>query len=335
MRLLIAVALAAIATPAAAQPAGGNDPACRAAIAFSAERQGAAVLALKDGKPICEGYSGAGAADRAMEIWSGTKSFSGLMLAAAVQDKLITGLDEPVAKTLPEWAADPQKAKVTLRQLLSLTSGVRSTVGQVPTYAEAIRIPLSSPPGEVFSYGPGPYQVFGEVMRRKLTAAGQPADPYLYLKRRILDPIGLAPGQWRHMPNGDAFLPQGAVLTAREWVKFGELVRAGGVWKGRALVDRATFAELFKPAPANTAYGVTFWLPNPGVGAAGAAPDLGDAQDIPRDLVLAAGAGNQRLYIVPSRKLVVARLAEFDGRPAPGGPRWSDAAFIRFFLARP
>jgi CubicO group peptidase (beta-lactamase class C family) len=333
MRLFVlAAALWALAAPSMAQPAGAADPACRAALAFSAERRGAAVLALKDGKPVCEGYAASGGPETPMEIWSGTKSFSGLMLAAAVQDGLIASLDEPVATTLPEWRDDPAKARVTLRQLLSLTSGVRSTVGQVPTYADAIRIPLSTPPGEAFSYGPGPYQVFGEVMRRKLVAAGQPGDPYLYLKRRILDPIGLTPGAWRHMPNGDALLPQGAVLTAREWAKFGELVRAGGVWKGKPLVDRATFAELFKPAPANPAYGVTFWLPNPGVAAGGAGTDLGGAPDIPRDLVLAAGAGNQRLYIIPSRRLVVARLAEFDGRPAPGGPRWSDAEFIRFFL---
>jgi CubicO group peptidase (beta-lactamase class C family) len=136
------------------------------------------------------------------------------------------------------------------------------------------------------------------------------------------------------MPSGDAFLPQGAVLTVREWVKFGELVRAGGVWKGKALVDRAAFAELFKGSAANPGYGITFWLPNPGAVVGEGGTDIGRAADLPRDLVLAAGAGNQRLYIIPSRGLVVARLAEFDGRPAPAAiPRWSDAAFIRFFLS--
>jgi len=335
MRLIVlAAALVALATPAAAQLAGAGDATCQAAIAFSAARRGAAVLALKDGRPVCEGYSGVGGADKPMEIWSGTKSFSGLMLAAAVQDGLIANLDEPVSKTITEWRDDPQKGRVTIRQLLSLTSGMRSVVGQVPTYHEALGFPLSAPPGEVFAYGPAPYQVFGEVMRRKLVAAGHPADPYLYLKRRILDPIGLVPGDWRHMPNGDAFLPQGAVLTVREWAKFGELVRADGVWKGKALVDRATFAELFKGSQANGAYGITFWLAKPS-----ASPDpvtrgndLTTMKDAPPDLVLAAGAGNQRLYIVPSQKLVVARLAEGAGGAGEGGPRWSDTEFIRFFL---
>lgn len=327
MRFLVLAAALLAAAPAAAQA----DKACQAAIAFSTARSGAAVLALRDGKPVCEGYAASGAADHAMEIWSGAKSFSGAMLAAAVQDKLITP-DEPVSKTLPEWAADPRKAKVTIRHLLSLTSGMRSTVGQVPTYAQAVAMPLSADPGELFAYGPGPYQVFGEVMRRKLVAAGQPADPYLYLKRRILDPIGLK-GEWRHMPNGDALLPQGAILTVREWVKFGEFVRAGGVWNGKALVDRATFADLFRGSTANGGYGVTFWLAKASTSndSVTATNDLTKAAGLPDDLVMAAGAGNQRLYIIPSRKLVVARLAEFDGRPRPG-PKWSDTEFIRFFL---
>jgi CubicO group peptidase (beta-lactamase class C family) len=325
-----AAALATPATPAWAQLAGAGDPTCEAGLAYSAARLGAAVLVLKDGKPICEGYYGVGGPDKPMELWSGTKSFAGLMLAAAVQDRLLT-LDEKVADTLPEWRDDPQKAQATLRQLLSLTSGLRSKIGEPPTYQAAIAMPLSTPPGQVFSYGPAPYQVFGEVMRRKLVAAGQPGDPYLYLKRRILDPIGLSPAQWRRLPNGDALLPQGAVMTVREWAKLGELVRAGGVWKGKALVDRAAFAELFKGSAANPSYGITFWLPAPS-----AAPDpvsrgndINQAPDLPRDLVMAAGAGDQRLYIIPSRKLVIVRLAQLSRE---GGPHWSDATFLRLFL---
>ena len=327
-----ALAFAAHAAGAAAL-AGADDPRCQKALAYSAERRGAAVLVLKDGKPICEGYAGEGAPDHAMETASATKSFVGLMLAAAVQDHLLT-LDEPVSKTLPEWKADPRKAKVTIRQLLSLTSGMPSVVGRPPTYADAIAMPLNNDPGVVFQYGPGPYQLFGEVMRRKLVAAGQPGDPYLYLKRRILDPIGLVPGRWRRMPNGDALLPQGAMLTVREWVKAGEFVRAGGKVAGKQIVDPATFKALFTGSKVNPAYGITWWLPN-----ATASPDAVTASndltrhvgETPRDLVMAAGAGNQRLYVVPSKGLTVARLATFIGLGPQPGPRWSDIEFIRIF----
>jgi CubicO group peptidase (beta-lactamase class C family) len=334
----LAAVFAIIAGMACAQAplAGASDARCQAALAYSASHRGAAVLALKDGKPICEGYAGEGAADRPMELWSGTKSFVGLMAAAAVQDGLLS-LDEPVSRTLPEWKDDPRKARVTLRHLLSLTSGMPSEVGRPPTYADAVAMPLNADPGEKFQYGPGPYQVFGEIMRRKLTAAGQPGDPYLYLKRRILDPIGLVPGNWRKLPNGDTLLPQGAVLTVREWVKAGELVRAGGVWKGKALVDPAAFKALFQGSKANPAYGITWWLPSPSASPdpVTATTDIGRGPALPRDLVLAAGAFNQRLFVVPSKGLTIARLASMPprdaARPTDPDARWSDAKFARFF----
>jgi CubicO group peptidase (beta-lactamase class C family) len=84
----LAAVFALIAGMACAQAplAGANDARCQAALAYSASHRGAAVLALKDGKPICEGYAGEGAADRPMELWSGAKSFVGLMAAAATTD---------------------------------------------------------------------------------------------------------------------------------------------------------------------------------------------------------------------------------------------------------
>lgn len=339
MRIVgVGLALVLLAGPAVAQAplAGADDARCQAALAYSASHRGAAVLALKDGKPICEGYAGEGAPDHAMELWSGTKSFVGLMAAAAVQDGLLD-LDELVSKTLPEWTGDPRKSKVTIRHLLSLTSGMPSEIGRPPSYADSIVMPLNADPGERFQYGPGPYQVFGEIMRRKLVAAGQPGDPYLYLKRRILDPIGLVPANWRKLPNGDTLLPQGAVLTAREWVKAGEFVRAGGVWKGKALVDPATFKAVFQGSRANPAYGITWWLPNPTQSGdpVTTGNDISRDPALPRDLVMAAGAGDQRLLVVPSKGLTIARLATMApvGERRRGDPedRWSDAKFARFF----
>ena len=106
-------------------------PACEAALEYSAKHGGVAVLALKDGSPVCEGYTSGGAPDKAYELWSGTKSFNGIIAAAAVQDGLLA-LDEPVSKTIAEWRNDPQKSVVTIRQLLSLTSGLASKPGRAP-----------------------------------------------------------------------------------------------------------------------------------------------------------------------------------------------------------
>ncbi|WGM40628.1 serine hydrolase [Caulobacter sp. NIBR1757] len=336
---LVALGLAvagaiALSDAAAAMPAPPQ-PACETARVYSEALAGVSVLVLKDGRVVCESYGQGGGPDAGHEIWSGTKSFNGLIAAAAVQDGLLT-LDEPVSLTLTEWRDDPARASVTVRQLLTLTSGLRGGVGRAPGYGEAIVAPLSAAPGAKFQYGATPFQVFGEVMRRKLTAAGRDPDVLAYLKSRILDPIDARWSDWRRSPSGDALLPQGAVFTAREWAKFGEFVRGGGVVDGKPLVDPATFAQLFTGTAANPAYGVSWWLPvatgQPDV--VTARLDLGvHAAELPRDLVIAAGAGNQRLYIAPSCGLTVVRQASFDPATALAARRqtdgWSDYAFIK------
>lgn len=339
--LAILPALAVLSAPVAGGAAilqGADDPACQAAVAYSAEHAGASVLVLRQGKAVCEAYTGRGAPDRPMELASGTKSFVGLMAAAAVQDGLLD-LDEPVSKTLTEWRDDPVKAKVTLRQVLSLTLGMPSVVGRPPEYAAAVGLPLNADPGARFQYGPAPFQLFGEIMTRKLRAAGQSDDPLAYLHRRILDPIGLRAVGWRRSPAGDPFLPQGAQLTAREWATFGEFVRRGARIDGRQIVDPQAFTQLFQGSTANPAYGLSWWLPKgpPSPDRVTATFDLAQAPPCgPPDLVAALGAGDQRLFVIPSLNLTIARQAELDMTAAAAGRAgrrtWSDRRFLGLVL---
>jgi CubicO group peptidase (beta-lactamase class C family) len=151
-------------------------------------------------------------------------------------------------------------------------------------------------PGQRFQYGPIPYQVFGELMRRKLSAKNESVEAYL--NRRILDPIGLKPSRWVKDEDGNIHLPNGAIMTAREWAKFGLLIQHQGNWQVRQIVPAKVLQECFVGTGANPHYGLTFWLK-----AAGGAP---------ADLVMAQGRGTQRLYIIPSLELVVVQFAETD-----------------------
>lgn len=334
MRRLIILAAMAIAVPV--QAIASDAPNCAAATAYSDARRGYSVLVLQNGTIVCDTHRGA--SRDAHELWSGTKSFVGVMAAAAVQDGLIA-LDEPVAATITEWGGIPLKRDVTLRHLLSMTSGQISKIGKPPTYAETVAQDLVAAPGTEFHYGPAPMQLFGEVLRRKLLAAGRKGDIEAYLADRILKPLGLSVAQWRKGPDGNPLLPQGMVLTAREWAKLGEFVRGGGMKDGKPLVDPATFAELFRGSNANPGYGLTWWLPHPAPVAdpITASTDIGRrAAELPGDLVVAAGAGDQRLYVIPSRGLVIVRQARLDlaafGPWADPATKWSDADFLKLLL---
>jgi CubicO group peptidase (beta-lactamase class C family) len=325
--------LAGCATASTAEASSAPTPDCAAALAYSKAHQGVALLVLEDGRVRCASDD----VSTPRELWSGTKSLVGLMAAAAVQDGLLA-LDEPASATLAEWREDPGKAAITIRQLLTMTSGQASTVGRPRGYLDSVNVPLATDPGTTFQYGPAPMQIIGEIMRRKLATASLDTDPRHYIERRILAPIGVKIGDWRNGPDGAPLMPQGVVLAADEWVKIGEFVRRSGMQGGKALVDPATLAELFKGSDANPAYGLTWWLPraSPSGDPVTRSTDIvAHAATLPADMVVAAGAGDQRLYVIPSRRLTIVRQAKLDLAALAAGKKssWSDAHFLSIFLS--
>ncbi len=321
--------LAASAATCVALPAHAQTNPMAAAAAYSAQRRGVSLLVMQRGRVVFEDYPNEGGPDRGWELASGTKSFCGVIAAAAVQDQLLD-LDEPCADTLREWRGDNRR-RISIRHLLSLTSGIDGgRIGRPPTYADAVAMPATANPGERFAYGPAPFQIFGEIMRRKTNG-----DPLEYLRRRILDPLEIRPTQWRRGGDGNPLMPQGAQFTARDWARFGEFVVRGG--DGR--LDARALRACFESSRANPGYGLTWWLLRDGL----IPPGPRSGVDVSAELEarfgpvsMAAGAGDQRLYLVPELGLVIARQASGILRATRGrdrGPRWSDADFLRLVLA--
>ncbi|MBX9575799.1 MAG: beta-lactamase family protein [Caulobacteraceae bacterium] len=302
-----------------------------AAARYSAEAGGVSLLVLERGREIFRDHPKR--PERPHELASGTKSFCGVLAAALVQDGLLS-LDERCADTLTEWRAEPVKSDATIRTLLQLSAGVGAgRIGRPPSYVDAVTQPVAGAAG-VFRYGPTPFQVFGEIVRRKLVASGDPGDVLDFMTRRLFRPIGMEVGSWRRQA-GQPNLPSGAQLTATAWARFGQMVADGG----RGLVDPAALAEGFRSSPANPGYGLTWWLLRPGLIPPG--PNAGiDPDEFERlgglDVRMAAGAGNQRLYLIPERELVVVRQADGVGAALMGrGPEWSDVDFLSHLLGLP
>ena len=272
-----------------------STPSLQPAAEYLRANNGHVLLVYRDGRLVFEDYLNGHQREDSHRLASGTKSFVGVLAVMAVEDGLLK-LDDKVADTLTEWQDDARKSQVTIRQLLTLTSGIAGgDVGEVPSYREAVQqAEAKFPPSEKFQYGPVPFQCFGELLRRKLVSRKETVEAYL--KRRLLDPIGLKTSFWRKDADGNPSFASGAVLTATEWAKFGQLVLNKGAWNGQQLVADTLLAECFQGTKAHPTYGLTFWL------------NAGDER--PRDLAMAAGAGKQKLYIVPSQRLLVVQFAE-------------------------
>jgi SSS family transporter len=131
--------------------------------------------------------------------------------------------DEPVEKLLPRFnpTHDPERGKVTLRMLLTHTSGEAPDVDlkdpwglRRPNKAEGIRraltTPLQSEPGTVFRYSDINFMLLGAVVEK---LSGQSLD--VYAQRHIFAPLGM--DETRYLPIAKACGPHRIVGAAIAW----------------------------------------------------------------------------------------------------------------------
>ena len=316
----------------AAVTASPVDPnAVRAAAAYSNSQGGTSFLALHNGQVLLEQSAG-----EAHKIYSGTKAFWGLAALAAAEDGLL-GLDERVAETIPAWAADSRKSRVTIRQLLDFSSGLAPVFhlhNNDPGDRDslAIKAPMVANPGSAFIYGPSSLQVFHAVLREKLRGES----PTHYLERRVLRRLGLGSQRYLKDRAGNPLLAAGWQLSARQWAKLGEVALNDGA----PIVSAGSMAQCWRGSAANRAFSLGWWNNRQAPG--GREFDIesmllpkwqrqswGGAvlcRDAPGDLVACIGSGNQRLYVIPSMNLVVVRQGS--------GGRFSDGRFLRLLVGK-
>lgn len=293
------------------------------AAAFSADHNGASFMVVRHGVILAEDYPG-GPRDTRWQIGAGTRAFMPLLAASLVEDSLLR-LDDPVALTLGEWGAHPVKSTISVRALLSGTSGIVFDRRGPRDLATALMLEPVDNPGARFNDDEAAYLVFVELVRRKLSAAGQDADAARYLTMRTLMPIGCVPIGWARTADGAARFDDGATVSARGWAQAGELIRRQGVWRAQQLADDVALQEAVRGSFAEQRAGFGLWLATAGQNRERLNVDSDlwrAASPAPLDLAMAAGAGGQRLYLSPSQGLVVVRQAR-DARAS-----WSDAQFL-------
>jgi CubicO group peptidase (beta-lactamase class C family) len=330
----------ALAIEPASLPAEIRESDCARAAKYSDSGRGSTVLVMQNGRTIFEHYANGGSASQRWPIFSGTKSFWGIAALAAVHDGLF-GLDDLVSDTITEWKNDPRKSQITIRQLLTQTDGIEGASRlQRPSIrdrnAMAIGLPSVAEPGSAFIYGPSHIQIFSELLRRKLRGRSV----IRYFEAHVSNRLGLHDLKYKKDARGNPLPATGFELTAREWARLGELVLGNGNYHGRQIVPSNLLREAFVGSQANPAYGLTFWLnheaPNgpdtdmermldlPWQNARWT--DVCICRDAPADMVVALGSHYQRLFIIPSLKIIIVRQGS--------GGNFSDAQFLRLILER-
>ena len=209
------------------------------------------------------------------------------------------GLDDKVSDYLPAgWSQSPNtESQITIRHLLTMTSGLNEDLQSVGT------------PGEVWRYSHAAYKILFEVVK---TVKGSSARDYF--NAALLNKIGMRNSVWTGYDLSN---------SARDLAKFGHLIMNDGVWNGQKLInDEGYFNEMLAQSQSlQEAYGYLWWLNGSDSWYDDDTKTTFDAPiapTMPSDAIIAKGYHDQRIYIVPSVDLVVIRQGMYTGLPESG-----------------
>ncbi|MBQ9501323.1 MAG: serine hydrolase [Lentisphaeria bacterium] len=180
-------------------------------------------------------------------LYSLSKSFISCAVGIAAGEGRLT-LDTPLPDIFPEYRpgiSDGRFFRMTVRHLLTMTTGhaVCSTAffKAVPGgdfKRDFFTSPLEFEPGSRFVYNSGATFMLSAAIRR-LTGE----NPSVYLKNRLLSPLGIGERRWEKSPDGTEFGGWGYRLTTREIASFARMLLHGGRAGGRQLVPAEYLAE--------------------------------------------------------------------------------------------
>jgi CubicO group peptidase (beta-lactamase class C family) len=309
--------------------------------AFSDARGGLGLIVMHDGKIVHQQYAKGITGATPTQTHSMNKNVTALVAGVALGDGTLASADAPLGSIIPEWAKDA-RGKITLRQLLGMASGLENysmVQGDWPALKmilsdeieeTALAAPSVRPPGQ-FRYNNGDSQRAGAVLRRAIAAKHGGESYATYLSRTLWCGVGNAPATlWAESATGAPRFFAGLQAGLEDWARLGQLILDQGQAGGKQVVPAAWIAQMTTPGP-NPNYGLSLWLGAPADGTREYSPEAGNpvrhsAPYAAPDVLFFDGFGGQRVYIVPSAKLVVARTGEMD-------MDWDDAPLVNFALA--
>jgi CubicO group peptidase (beta-lactamase class C family) len=278
------------------------------------------IVVLHYGELVAERYAEGFDRNTPLLGWSMTKTLIGLLVGRELRSFVRPpgSLSDPTeeANLFPDiWTDD--RARITLADLLHMNSGLAWNEGygsltdatvmlhERPDFAEfALHSRLVAAPGTEWNYSSGTTNILTEYLSRR---AGGNENLYARIDTtlgRVAPSLLIEPDQ-SGRPVGSSY----GWATARDWARLGQLMLQEGQWEGGQLIPAEWFAYMRQPAEGSEGtYGAQLWLPGP------AMPSL------PPDAFMMRGFQDQRVFVIPSKQLVVARLGhgedkvtDFDG----------------------
>ena len=249
-----------------------------------------AVIVIRNGYIVAERYADDRMATDLVTSWSVAKSFTSALIGKALDEGLISSLDQQVSEFIPAWK-DSDKEVITLRQLMTVKTALELLDGG-DFYDEEDQLQVSidrnliGQPGEqLYTYSNSDVMLAGEVVRSSTSMT-----PKTYLDQKIGSVIRFS-GEWWQDTKGHILTYCCLDSTARDFGRFGLLFARNGEWEGQEILSDNWITESTAPALSGQ-YGF-YWWPAPNTG------------------FTALGVQGQIVAVYPAEDLVIMRFSSY------------------------
>ena len=298
-------------------------------------RKTRAVVVVHDGKLIAERYAPGFNKDMPLLGWSMGKSITNALVGILVKEGK---LDIMQPAPVPEWqqAGDP-RGRITIDQLLRMSSGLafEEVYGPMADATDMLynsydfgaftaAKPLEAEPDTKWYYSSGTANIVARIVRQ--TVEKEYDYYYQFFYEKLFDKIGMYSAVFEPDSSGTFVGSSYAHATPRDWARFGLLYLQGGIWEEERILPEGWVTYTTTPTPdaPKGEYGAHFWLN------AGNPDNTADRRypDSPREVYEASGFQEQKVIVIPSKKMVLVRFGATQVRSA-----WDTDEFIQNVMA--
>lgn len=281
-----------------------------------------ALVIVHQGQLLTERYGpGFGPQSRFLS-WSMAKSVTAVLIGKLVSEGRLQ-LDAPAP--VPAWSkpGDPRGA-ITLRHLLHMSAGLAHRETGAPlAKAQTVRLsftdqtsnaagfaaaqPLIVQPGSSFTYSSASSMILADIISRSVTSEADPrrrrAAVRAWMDAALFKPANLDSFVVEFDASGTFLGGAFMYATARDWARFGEVLRTGG----QGIITPQWLAFMRTPAATDPGYGGHIWLNQARPRGAPVALFPGRG---PASLFAAVGYQGQFVLVSPDQSLTVVRLGK-------------------------
>lgn len=224
-----------------------------------------ALLVMRHGLPVLEGYWAPYAPGMIHGDQSLTKTLTGIALGVALREGALS-LEDRLIDLFPEFAhhtaGKPWWDELKVRHIATMASGMeRQPAVTAPDWIEGFfKMDIIHRPGTAFYYNSIACSMVGACIRKR-TGLGLMD----YLTPRVFEKLGIEAGhlKWHKHADGLENGSGGFISSVRDNALLMELYRRGGAWDGEQILDKqwVDFAlKVQNPHTNGATYGGMMWI---------------------------------------------------------------------------